>query len=237
MVLSSSARRALLVAVTACAVGLGGCVTPVEVKTASKKQLELIDSLDQATADLQAALAAFHRSNQDLIRNQARVAIARQSIDVALQGRSEKVTADQLFRSYNDQVRPWIDYAFADPRIAQHIEALKAQMAATSDVQEQLSIRNELDDLKVLQAKIRTKPAEVAKLETVFADELAAEAASIESLDRVFTVLRQQIATMKAAQGRVDAWLSIDVSVSQEQINSLTESFRTAQKALAGGSQ
>ena len=237
MVLSSSARRALLVAVTACAVGLGGCVTPVEVKTASKKQLELIDSLDQATADLQAALAAFHRSNQDLIRNQARVAIARQSIDVALQGRSEKVTADQLFRSYNDQVRPWIDYAFADPRIAQHIEALKAQMAATSDVQEQLSIRNELDDLKVLQAKIRTKPAEVAKLETVFADELAAEAASIESLDRVFAVLRQQIATMKAAQQRVDAWLSIDVSVSQEQINSLTESFRTAQKALAGGSQ
>jgi multidrug resistance efflux pump len=110
-------------------------------------------------------------------------------------------------------------------------------MAATSNVSEQLSIRNELDDLKTLQAKIRTKPAEVAKLEAIFADELTAEAASIESLDRVFTVLRQQIATMKAAQQRVDAWLSIDVSVSQEQIDSLTESFRTAQKALAGGSQ
>jgi exonuclease VII small subunit len=237
MVLPSSARRALLAAVTACAIGLGGCVTPVEVKTASKKQLELIDSLDRATSELEAALAAFHRSNQDLIRNQARVAIARQSIDVALQGRSENVTADQLFRSYNDKVRPWIDYAFAEPRIAQHIEALKIQMAATSNVSEQLSIRNELDDLKTLQAKIRTKPAEVAKLEAIFADELTAEAASIESLDRVFTVLRQQIATMKAAQQRVDAWLSIDVSVSQEQIDSLTESFRTAQKALAGGSQ
>lgn len=237
MVQPSSTTRALLAAVTACAIGLGGCVTPIEVKTASKKQLELIDSLDQATADLEAALATFHRNNQDLIRNQARVAIARQSIDVALRDQSEHVTADELFRSYNDKVRPWVDYAFEQPRITQRIEALNARMAATANALEKLQIRNELADLKQQQAKFRTKPAEVAELEAVFANELAAEAASIESLDRQFKVLRQQIATMKAAQGRVDAWLSIDVSVSQEQVDSLTESFRTAQKALAGGSQ
>ena len=45
--------RTMLAAVAACAMTIGGCVTPIEVKTASKKQLELIDSLDQATGDLE----------------------------------------------------------------------------------------------------------------------------------------------------------------------------------------
>ena len=93
MLLPFSATRTMIAAVAGCAIALGGCVTPIEVKTASKKQLELIDALDQATRDLESALAAFHRNNQQLIRNQARIAIARQSIDVALNGETEKVTS------------------------------------------------------------------------------------------------------------------------------------------------
>lgn len=234
MILPFSATRTMIAAV---AIALGGCVTPIEVKTASKKQLELIDSLDQATRDLESALATFHRNNQQLIRNQARVAIARQSIDVALNGATEKVTADELFEAHKSSVRPWIDYSFEEVVITKRIEQLKTKMAATNEAIERLKIRNELTGLEAQKARLASKPNDVADLEAVFSDELEAEQATIEALRKQFAVLRQQIATMKATQTRVDAWLSIDVAVSQEQIDSLTESFRAAHEAFSGGGQ
>jgi len=202
-----------------------------------KKQLKLIDSLNQATRDLESALAAFHRNNQQLIRNQARVAIARQSIDVALNGEAEKVSADELFVAHESSVRPWIDYAFEEAGITKRIEQLKIEMAATDEAIEHLKIRHELTVLEMEKARLASKPNDVAELEAVFSGELEAEQATIETLRKQFAVLHQQIATMKATQTRVDAWLSIDVTVSQEQIDSLTESFRTAQEAFSGGGQ
>ena len=235
MILPFSVTRTMIAVVAGCAMALGGCVTPIEVKIASKKQVELIDSLDQATRDLESALAAFHRNNQQLIRNQARVAIARQSIDVALSDETEKVTADELFEAHKSSVRPWIDYSLEEAVITKRIEQLKTKMAATNEAIEQLKIRNELTGLEMEKARLASKPNDVAELEAVFSGELEAEQATIEALGAQFAVLRQQIATMKATQTRVDAWLSIDVTVSQEQIDSLTESFRVANEAFSGG--
>lgn len=229
-----SASLPILAAIAVWVLAIGGCATPVEVKTASKRQLELIDALDQATRDLEAALADFHRGNQSLIRNQARVGIARQSIDVAMEGEGDekKVTADALFEIHKSEVRPWIDAAFEDAAIARRIAQLeKAKAKATSPV-DTFRIENELNELEIQKAALASKPSAVAELESIYAGELEAEQEAIAALAARFAILRAQIAAMKAAQIKVDSWLSIDVTVSQEQVDALTETFRSAHQKL-----
>lgn len=231
--------RLAFVAVAACVLWLSGCATPIEVKTASKKQLELIDALDQATRDLDSALAAFHRSNQELIKNQARIGIARQSIALALENQSEQkqITADALFESYKADVRPWIDYAFEEQAIAKRIQELTARKAATDDAIEKLQIDAALKTLEMEISRVSSKPKAIAELEAVYADELNREEQSIADFASSLDVLRKQIATMKAMQARVDAWLSIDVTVSQGQVDALTASFLSAHQSLSGANQ
>lgn len=232
------ATQAILIVVAACALWLSGCTTPIEVKIASKKQLELIDSLDQATRNLESALAAFHQNNQVLIKNQGRVDIARQAIAVATKKhKTTKVSADELFDTYKNDVQPWIDLAFREPADAQEIGFLRAKIAGTSDQRLKLKLQQELQDLRVGNSILRRKPEPVAELEAVYQSELDKEAESIGSLGSSLKILRAQIASMQAMQTKVDAWLSIDVTVTQEQINQLTQSFQSAHQSLSGGGQ
>src|SRR5262249_30911745 len=89
-----------------------GCATPPEVKTASRAQLELIGSLDEATAALADGLAAFHQDQQARIRAEGRVLIAKQAINVAAADTNATTTVDGLFKVSTEQVRPWVDNAF-----------------------------------------------------------------------------------------------------------------------------
>ncbi len=218
----------LLLVATLC---LSACATPIEVKTASKRQLELIDNLNVAVGDLESALISFHRNNKALIKNQGRVDIARQAIDVAMEG-METATADQLFETYKHHVQPWVDYAFLQPSIEKRVGALEAQIAATTDPLQKLVLKNQLEDLRPTERLLSRKPPAIAKLEGVYLSELKKESAAVKSLQDILDVLDAQIALMRSMQSRVDTWLSIDVAITQDQVDALSAAYSSALEGL-----
>jgi len=229
----------LSLSVFALTAGLVGCVTPIDVKNASRGQLELLSTLDSAVGDLQQSLDQWHQDKEELIRQEGRVLIARQAIATAIPSSQENkaITADHLFVSYDQQVRPWIDYAFLLPAIEEQIQTLTKRLEATNDPILKGALTNDVDDLRLLQAQIQAKPQLVREIEAIIQGDLTEEQQAAKDVHNKLEILRAQIALMKIMATTVDTWLAIDVTVTQEQVDGLQNAFVTAQKALEGSKQ
>lgn len=232
---STHCSRAWLSVVGFLALALQGCSTPSEIKRASQKQLELIGALDTAVRELQASVDQFHRDQASLIRIEGRMQIAKAAVLLATDEDAD-TTADELFKMFENEVHPWILGAFAGPIIASRIASLeqRIQQATSAAVRQQLTI--ELNRLRVQQAQQSQKPETVARVEETVQGQLNAEFAIAANVRKNLELLRAQIALMKVMQTRVDDWLSIDLSPSQEQIDGLTRSIAEAKQALSGDS-
>lgn len=216
---------------------LAGCAAPIEFKNASKTQLELIDSVDGAVADLQAALDQFHRDMEAGILEEGHMLIARQAIDVAVSNDDSEVSADSLFEIYIKQIQPWVDYAFNLTIIDSQIVTLKKRIEATQDTVLKVALIFDLEDLELLKARLQNKPQRIEKLETIIQNNLDNERKTARQNHQNLDILRAQVALMKAMQEKVDAWLALDVTVTQEQADALKEAFNSANQALKGGGQ
>ncbi len=217
---------------------LAGCATPIEVKTASKAQLTVIDALDTAIGDLKQAFDQFHSDKEARIQEEGQMLVARQAIATLYpQNRPMKqIIADALFESYNTNVRPWIDNALLWRDIDSQIASLTKQIAGTTDPALKGRYTLALQDLQEVRARIvKNKPAPVAEIEEVIADDLDRERHTANDIDRLLASLRSQIAVMKSMATKVDAWMALDVSVSQEQADSLKQALIGAGKQLGAG--
>lgn len=215
---------------------VSGCVSPIEVKQASKAQLELIAVLDGAASDLQQSLGQFHRGLEARTREEGRIWIARQAIAVAYPDTSTvQVTADDLFKGHKDNVQPWIDYAFLSGDIDDTIKRLEDRLKKAQDRALKVQLENEIGTWQRLQARLLNKPKPVAEIEALIVDDLNGQAQTAASVNKTMEVLRAQIALMKQMAARIDAWLSIDVTVTQEQADSLRQAISNAAGSLGGG--
>jgi|GEM_PF-2536463 len=226
-----------LVGLLGIAILLQGCATPIEIKNASKAQMELINSVDSAVSDLQAALNQFHRDKQVHILEEGRMLIARQAIDVAISNDKAEVTAAQLYDIYTKQIQPWVDYAFSSSSIDERITALQKRINATSDPVLKVAMTLDLEDLQVLQANLQNKPQRVKELEAIIQNDLDKEIETARQNRKMLEILRAQVALMKAMHGKVDDWLTIDVTVTQKQADALKNAYSSAYQAMEGGAQ
>lgn len=216
-------------------IAFGGCVTPIEVKQASKAQLELLGSLDSATSDLQQSLGQFHRSLEARIREEGRIWIARQAIEVAYPAGSDAtVTADALFNGHKESVQPWIDYAFLSEDIDATIARLQARRSKATDPALKIQLENEEQTWQRRKLFLVKKPPAVKEIEAVIMDDLKSEMMTAADINKLLDILRAQIAVMKQMAGRIDAWLAIDVTVTQEQADALRQAFSDATASLRG---
>ena len=214
-----------------------GCATPIEIKKASMAQMELIESVDSAVVDLQSALDQFHRDKETCILKEGRMLIARQATDVAVSNSTSMVTADQLFVTYRKEIEPWVDNAFRAPVIDERIAALENKIEAATDPVLKVAMQNDLGDLKLLRAKLKRKPEPVKEIESIIIEDLKKERMTAKQNREMLEILRTHVALMKAMHGKVDAWLAIDVTVTQEQADALEDAFGSAYQAIEGGTQ
>ncbi len=220
------------------AFAFGGCASPIEIKTAARAEVNLINALDEAVVNLQTGLTHFHEAQAARIREEGRALIARQAIDAAFpltQKQQVKVTADKLFEEHKAAVQPWIDYAFRTPDFDASIERLEKRKETIADPLLKAAIEKQLQDLKVQRLDAAAgKPKAVQDIEKIVLDDLAAEEDAAKRADNLLDILRAQIGVMKNMAEKVDAWLAIDVTLTQEQADALKASL-SATKALQGG--
>jgi hypothetical protein len=232
---SSSTVLTAMVAVAAL-VALGGCVTPIEVKQASKAQLDLITALDSAAADLQQSLAQFNQSIATRIREDGRIRIAAQAIEVAYpQMSNADVTSDALFKGHEASVQPWIDNALISQDIDATIAQIQDQKKKTTNPALQIQLDNEEQDLQKRKLSLANKPPQVREIEGVIVNNLNSQLKTATEINKVLDILRAQIAVMKQMAARVDAWLAIDVTVTQEQADALRAAFSAAASSVGAG--
>lgn len=220
---------------------LAGCVSPSEIKTASRAEVSLINALDGAVTSLQTGLTQFHAEKTARIREEGRVLIAQQAIDAAFPLRQQQpvmVTADRLFEEQRVAVQPWIDYAFQAPDFDASIKTLEKRKERASDPLLKATFEKQIQDLMVQQADATAgKPKPVQDIEKIVLDDLAAEENAARSVHDLLDILRAQIAVMQSMAEKVDAWLAIDVTVTQQQADALRTSLSAATKALQGGAK
>lgn len=210
---------------------LQGCVTPIEIKNASKAQLELIDTVDQAVKDLRSSIEQLHRDQEALMREEGRMLIARQAVDIATD-RSQEITADQLYELFNEKIQPSIDFAFETTVVEQALEDLQKRIDDAPNAIVRLTLEGERDKLREKEAVLTSRPAAVKDLEFGLAQDIEREQETAAAVAGNLKILRAQVALMKAMHSRVDAWLAIDVTVSQDQIDSLKDAFDKARQAM-----
>jgi len=214
---------------------LAGCATPPEIKTASRAQIELITAVNDATETLNQGLVQFHRDQQARIFDEGRVLIARQAINVAVPDTNSLASADGVFKVSNEKVRPWVDNAFSGPEIDAAIAQTQARLNNATNVFVKGSLQNDLDDLNLLKTSLSQKPAEVAQLEAIIQQDAQAETETSNRVSATLKLLQAQLGLMKAAAVVIDDWLTIDVTLSQEQTDSLAQAFSEAKAALDKG--
>lgn len=224
---SSACLRGLATSTTALALGVGACTTPLEVTSASERQLALIEALDAAVSDLDDGLRELHSQNSALIRREGRILIAREAIDSALAERSEEaegsesVSAEDLFDTYRSAIEPWIDGAFRGPEVEAWIHRLEEKLRAAESPIERDSIALELQDARLEAAELAAKPPDVAMVEGDILAELSGELEAMERARRDLAVLRGQLALMRVLHERVDEWLRLDLTLTGERIDEL----------------
>ncbi len=214
---------------------LYGCATPIDIKNASKAQMELIDSVDSAVADMQVALDQFHRDKEARILEEGRMLIAQQAIDVAVSNKAAEVTADELYDKYKDEIQPWVDYAFISSDIDKQIEAIQRKIDNSDDPVLKNVLISDYDDLRDLKLQLAGKPEDVAELEKIIQEDLENERETAKNNRKMLEILRAQLTTMKVMHSKVDEWLSIDVTVTQDQADALRKAVISAQQELKGG--
>ena len=214
-----------------------GCATPIEIKKASVAQVELIDSVDSAVVNLQMALDQFHRDKRNRITEEGRMLIARNAINVAVSKSNSMVTANQLFDTYEVKIEPWVNNAFEEPVIDERITALEKKIEAATDPVLKVAMQNDLDDLKLLRSNLKNKPKPVKEIESIIMEDLENEKTTAKHNRKMLEILRAQVALMKAMHGKVDAWLAIDVTVTQDQADALKDSFGSAYQEIKGGNR
>jgi outer membrane murein-binding lipoprotein Lpp len=231
-------RSALIMALAAVVMqfAVSGCVSPIEVKQASKAQLDLIAALDSATSDLQQSLGQFQHSLEARTREEGRIWIAKQAIAVAYPETStNEVTSDDLFKGHTEAVQPWIDYAFLSQDIDDTIKRLEDRLQKAKDPALKIQLTNEIQTWKLRQARLANKPKAVEEIEAVIVDDLNGQAQTASTVDKTIEILRAQIALMKQMAVRIDAWLAIDVTVTQDQADALRQAVSSAAGSLGGG--
>jgi len=211
-------------------IGLGmclalGCATPIEVKTASRTQTELVAALGEAVNNLSAAVDDFHRAKEARIREEGRMIVARQAIDAALPPDVKRtVTADSLFTDYKKSIQPWIDHALSAPDIDAEIASLEKRIAAipaTPPSVMRSALEARLDDLKLQKAQLSRPPRPVADAQAIILQDIASEQETAAKSKQALGVLATDVDVMKAAALTVDSWLAIDVTPNQDQVNAL----------------
>ena len=203
-----------------------GCATPIEVKNASKSQIELIKAVDEAVVNMKTTFDQFHKQKQDRIIEACRMRIAQKAIETAVPGTSTAVNADNLFLSYNNNIQPWIDYAFVD--FDGQIKRLEEEIKSTNNNKLKASLTLDLNDLKQIKSSLPEKPQEVRNTELIYKTAFENETKTAERTHLVLEILRKQLALMNVMHGKVDAWLAIDVSPTQEQVNALQKNITDA---------
>ncbi len=232
-------RQPLHLAPAAAALLLMACATPIEIKQASQRQLELIDALDDGVLELRSAIEDFHREQAALIREDGRMQVARAAI-MGATDEDRQTTADALFELYEDDVYPWITSSIDGDTITEmdeRIGDLEEKINETGDPLVRAMLTVELNDLRLERAKLDRIPADVATIATTVRQQLAESQATSRASTQSLDHLRTQIALMREMQARVDAWLSVDVSPSQEQVDALRESLVSARDAMGGDGQ
>jgi len=162
-----------------------GCATPIEVKTASKAQLDLLTALDGAVSDLQQSFDQFHKAKEARIREEGRMFVARQAIAAIYPTNRpmKQITADALFESYNTNVQPWVDNALALPDVEAQIVSLTKKVAATGDPALKGRYTLALQDLQELRARlIRNKPSAVTEFEDMIPADLYNERHTLQDV-------------------------------------------------------
>ena len=224
-------RSAIVFALAMLILILQACATPPEIKTVSKSQLELIDALDSAVSDLQSAVARFHREQADLIRIEGRMLIAQQAIDEATQ-LDKEITADQFFKHFETNVRPWYTTDFGESTVQSRLDELNKQIESESDEVRKATLVTRRNMLEFDLAEPLNKPAGVKSIENTIREGIGREQDTARNVTESLRLLRAQIALMKAMQTNVDTWLSIDVTLSDKQARELNEAFVEARAAL-----
>lgn len=215
-----------------------GCVTPIEIKQASKAQIELINAVDEAVVNLQTALNQFHNQKEARILEEGRMQIAQQAIDVSIsQTGTVTATADELFKYYNKNIQPYIDYAFDIGLIDAEVKILNDKISKESDPVKKGLLQMRAQDLDVVKAKFAKKDDEIVKLEESIMKNRNNEVDTAKDVYNNLNILRGQVAFMKMMHGKVDAWLAIDISPTQEQVDKLKESVTTAINKIKKGDQ
>ena len=196
----------MMLAAIALQLTVSGCVSPIEVKQASKAQLDLIAALDGATSDLQQSLGQFHRSLAARTREEGRVWVAKQAIALAYPETSTtQVTSDELFKGHKDAVQPWIDYGLLSKDIDDTIKRLEERLQKAKDPALKVQLTNELQTWQLRQARVASKPKAVEEIEALIVDDLNGQIQTASTVDKALEVLRAQIALMKQMAARIDA--------------------------------
>lgn len=216
---------------------LGGCATPPEVKIASRGQLELIGALDDATVALNEGITHFHEDQRTRIFDEGRILIARVAINAAVADANAAATADGTFKVAKEKVRPWIDNAFSGPVIDAAIAKTQARLSVAIDPFVLGGLQNDLDDLKLLKATLSHKPQDIARLEAIIQSDADLETITSEHVANILRILRAQIDLMKTSSITVDNWLTIDITLSKQQADSLEKAFSDAKTALDKGAK
>jgi len=208
-----------------------GCATPIEVKTASRSQTELVAALGEAVNTLSAAVEDFHRAKQARIREEGRMVVARQAIDAALPPDVKRsVTADALFADYKKSIQPWIDNALSGPDIDGEIAAVEKRIAAipvTPPSAIRAALEARLDDLRLQKAQLSQPPRPVKDAQAIILGDLKNEQQTANAVKQALGLLAADVDVMKAAALTVDSWLAIDVTPSQEQVSALMKLLST----------
>ena len=175
--------------------------------------------------------------------------IARQAIDVTINKDSADVTADALFDIYTKQIQRWVDYAFdayedsimsLEKKIVEIDEKINEEQNPENKenlILNRISLNLDLDDLQLLQAKLKQKPQLVDTLEMIIREDLKKAGDTGDQTRQALQILRAQVALMKVMQEKVDAWITLDVTVTQEQADALKDAFNAANQTLKAGGQ
>jgi len=212
-----------------------GCATPLEIRQTSKTQLDLLETVDDAVQDFRTALDRYYLDKEKLVGQEARIKLAQRAIGGSLNDARKAETVGTLYKLYQRDVEPYIDNgmdlmalenrnAFLD----KELEKEQRPMVKASLTIEKNNVSQELELLKRMPEEVKTTVerfnGEINQIRTTSEENL-----------KMLDVLQGQLAVMKALQERVDKWLAIDVTISQEQADAMEKSIVDARKALSGG--
>jgi hypothetical protein len=197
--------------------------------------MEAIEALDRAVSELQDAIAQFHRDMIVRTKTEGRMLVAKQAIAAALKVNDKDVTADKFFEDYKKDVQPWIDNALLAETYQNTLKSIKEQIARTTNILEKNSLQQDLDDIELKLKSMALKPEPVQATEKTIIDDIAQQSKTASKVNAILRQLRDQLKVMKLMATRVDAWVGIDVTVSEEQVSGLKKAFTEARTALSGG--